>query len=92
MLRNSCSCRAVGAERRGERPDGTPQDLWRLLGVDRKFVVEVLQRQLAVREIELQLAALEHAPVLVAEDRQQQFVAQRRLDRRPVDVEERRAR
>ena len=51
-----------------------------------------LQRQLAVGEIELQLAALEYASVLVAEDRQQQLVAQRGLDRRPVDVEERRAR
>ena len=92
MLRNSCSCRAVGAELRGERPDGTSQDLRRLLGVDRKLVVEVLQRQLAVGEIELQLAALEHAPVLIAKDRQQQLVVQRGLDRRPVDVEERRAR
>ena len=81
--------RAVGAERRRERSDRTSQDLWRLLGVDWKLVVEVLQRQLAVGEVELQLAALEDAPVLVAEDRQQQLVAQRDLDRRPVDVEER---
>ena len=38
----------------------------------------------------LQFAALEDAPILVAQNRQQNFVAQIRLQRMPVDIEIRR--
>ena len=67
--------RAVGAEHRRERPDGAPQDGRRLLRIDRQLVVAVVEDERAVGEAERQLAALEHAPVLIAEDRQQQLGA-----------------
>ena len=56
-------------------------------GRDRPFVLVVVEIKRAGFEPHLQLAALEHAPVLIAEDRQQHLVVQVGLQRPPVDVE-----
>src|SRR5690606_33282891 len=46
----------------------------------------------AVPELQAQFPALEHLPILVPEDREQELGEQLRLDRRPFDVEELRGR
>jgi hypothetical protein len=60
----------------------------RLARVDRQLGVAVLQREHAVVKHDDQLAALEHASVLIAEDRQQQLGVQLLVLGRPLDVEE----
>ncbi len=51
-------------------------------------MIEVHERQLIVAELELELAALEDLPVLIAQNRQQQLPPQLGLCRIPVDIEE----
>ena len=92
MLRNSCSCGLSAPSASVSRLDGRAVDARRLARVDRQLVLEVAQPERAVAEDQLQLPALEHVAVLIAEDRQQQLGVQLRLDRRPVDVEELRRR
>jgi hypothetical protein len=84
--------RILLAELVRERIDGPRVDARRLPGIDGQFVLEVAQHERAVRERQLQLAAFQHAAVLVAENRQQELGVQLRLDRCPVDVEEARRR
>ena len=84
--------RVVGAEFGRERPDRAPIHLRREPGVGRQHVVEILHDEDAVPELEVELAAFEHAAVLVTEDRQQELCLECRLDRSPVDIEVARAR
>ncbi len=63
------------------------EDLRYLARIDRQHVIEIVQREAPVGVGQAQLAALEHEPVLIAEDRQQHLVVQLVLDRPPVDVE-----
>ena len=64
------------ARRRAPRSahDGCRQDKGDCRGLIGQAVVEVAQPERAVLVVELELAALEHAPVVVAEDRQQHLV------------------
>ena len=74
--------RAVSAEHCREWSDGAPKDERRELRIDRQFVVAaVAKNERAVFERQRKLAALEHAAVLIAEDRQQQLGVERGLDR-----------
>ncbi len=65
--------RILRAEDRRQRLDRAPVDERRELRVDRHLARAVGEQQKAVAEDELQLAALQHAPVLIAENRQQQL-------------------
>ncbi len=56
-------------------------------GGDREFVFEVAQKKSAAFEVNLQLPALEHPSVLIAEDREQNLAAQAGFERMPIDVE-----
>ena len=80
--------RAVGAEGRGERSNRAAEHERRVRRIDRQLVLEVAHHQQAIGVRQDQLAAFEHAAVLIAEDREQELGLQRRLDRRPIDVEE----
>ena len=78
----------VGSQNRRQRIERELEGARRLPGVDRQRRVTVLQRQLTVVEEDDELAALEDAAVLVAEDRQQQLGVQLHVLRRPLDIEE----
>jgi hypothetical protein len=82
--------RVIRAERFAERLNRRPVHLRRLPRVDRQLLLEVLEDQHPLAERELELAAFEDLAVLIAQDGQQQPIAQLRLHRRPFDVEERR--
>ena len=58
--------------------------------VDRQIGLPVAQKERAILVAQHQLAVLQHAAVLLAQDRQQHLVLQLGLQRVPVDVEERR--
>ena len=59
-------------------------------GRDRQPAIVVGKIKSALFEVDLELAPLEHASVLIAQNRQQNFAAQVRLERMPIDVEVRR--
>ena len=82
MLWNSWTRRMVVPELRDQRVDGPAQHARCLARIDGQLLIDIPQLQAPVAEGELQLAMLEHAAVLVAEDRQQQSRRQFRLHRR----------
>jgi hypothetical protein len=86
MLRSSWRPEPVG-----EDVEAVGQDLRVGVGGDGQARPRVPQVEGAVRELELELLGLQHAAVLVGEDGQEHAIAQLRLDRGPVDVEEGRA-
>ncbi len=57
---------------------------------DRQPAIVVGKIKSALFEADLELAPLKHAPVLIAQNREQNFAAQVRLERMPFDVEIRR--
>ena len=59
-------------------------------GRDRQPRLEVAEKECAGLELQLEFAALEHAPVLVAENGKEHAVVEVALERMPVDVEMRR--
>ena len=59
-------------------------------GRNRQFLISIGQREGALFEMHLQFAALQHATVLIAQDREQNFIAQVGFERAPIDVEIRR--
>ena len=81
----------------GWRVDLLPQRvvLWRgprkpageRVGGDRKLMIEVTEREGAVREFDAQFASFQDALVAVAEDRHEHFAVQPGIGRIPVDVE-----
>ena len=76
------------AQMRGQLVEAGAIDAGCLPRIDRQLHVKVPQQQPSVPELELQLATLEHTPVLIPENRQQQLAPQLALHREPVDVEE----
>ena len=80
----------LAAQRPGEGVDAVAEDARPRARRDRQHRVEVADEEAAVLEDELQLAAVEHGAVLVAQDRQQHLVGQLGLHGAPVDVEGRR--
>ena len=59
-------------------------------GRDREFVIVIAKEKRAAFEAHPQLAALEDAPILVAQNRQENFFVQIGFERMPFDVEIRR--
>ena len=80
--------RTVGAQLDGQRLDREAQHARRTPRIDRQLLVEISEDERAAAELESQLAAVEHAAVLVAEDRQQQLRMKLGFERVPVDVKE----
>ena len=68
-------------------PEG--QDLRKRAGIDREDRLVVADEEAAVLVLEPELALLEDPPVVVPQDRKEDPVPQLRLERLPVDVEER---
>src|SRR5206468_12051729 len=56
-------------------------------GSNRESSLAVEQIKRSLLKAHLQFAALENTPILVAQDRQQNFIAKIRLQRLPVDIE-----
>src|SRR5260370_897974 len=54
---------------------------------DRQFLISIGKIERALFETHLQFATLEHPSVLIAQDREQNFIAQIGFDRTPIDVE-----
>jgi hypothetical protein len=82
----------VVAERCLETLGGNRVHVCRLRRIQRQLLFEVPQDQCAAGKRQLQFSALEHASVLIAENRQQQFVLQLRFHRVPIDIEKHRGR
>ena len=77
----------LGAQRGGEDVDAVAQDPGPRARRDRQHGVEVADEEAPVLEAQLQLAAVEHGAVLVAEHGQQDLVGELGLHGPPVDVE-----
>ncbi len=54
---------------------------------DGQFVIVIAEKKGAGLEMHLQLAALQDAAVLIAQDREQDLVLEIRLERMPLDIE-----
>src|SRR3954465_15123153 len=102
MLRNSFSA-GLSSPRTVFRRSSAPETFLRrvprrsedaggLTGIDRKFVIEISQRERVAIELDPQLSAFEDVAVLIAEDRQQQLRLKRRFLGPPVDIEKARRR
>src|SRR5229473_2145172 len=70
-----------------QRLDLVPQQRRVLLRGNREGAIVIAQHQRAIHEGESELAPLEHNPVLIAEDREENLVLQLFCDRVPIDVE-----
>ena len=77
----------VFAEALAQRIEVVAQDHRRFAGIDGEGVPAVANRERAGIGVQREVAALEHAAVLIVEDRQQHLVLELALHRRPVDVE-----
>ncbi len=79
--------RVVVAEGLGQRLQLVLQQQIVGAGSDRQFDLVAIKKERSLFIRHADLAALEHRPILVAEDRQQHLVLQARVDRPPVNVE-----